>query len=106
MGVNHLHRDASAVSRGDFHAPTGHSKQSLEQPLGRDAMRPASNSGSTKVPVSAPIKAMSENITHPGNSAPQPPHDGGPAGSKPSLGFMGARSGNKKGMSGGTGGGN
>lgn len=102
MGVNHLKRDAAAVNRGDFHPPTGRSRQSLDVSLGADARRPASTSGSTSVPEVPAVNAMGENITHPGNSAPQPPHDGGPAGAKGSLGKMGAMSGNKKGMSGGS----
>lgn len=101
MGVNHLKRDASAVSAGTYHENTGNSRQSVTVPLGNDAKRPASTSGTTSVPKVGAVNAMGENITHPHNPAPYPTRSGGPMGAKNGLGKMGQQSGNKKLMSGG-----
>lgn len=104
MGVNHLKRDAAAVSSGKMSGNIHGSPHTKQVQSGDQFARPAQNSGTTSVPRVGSVDSFSDKAKHPGTSAAQPPKgadNGGRAGSKSSQEKTGASQGYKKPMTGG-----
>jgi hypothetical protein len=105
MGVSHLKAGAKMAAAQASGGSTGKSPESRQVWAGPKFAKPASNSGTPSVPQVSGVNSFESKSVRPGNTAAQPPkgaNNGGRAGAKSGQPHLGYKTGNHKGMPGGT----